>query len=202
MEWRGIPRLRRTLALPVGWLAAAALSGGLAWTVFPPDHLLRTVSVSVGLYGVYELARALRLLLRQRRAADDWLRSATGAFVPRRYVWRAEQLCAPHQRRTLARTLRLIEQSASEHPVGLRRPRQLAAVRVHQKSVRSLARALESLEKPVTPAAMLRVIDLVTEAGSPLWGTTSDAALGDAISATFAIMTPRGLEPAPAACAA
>jgi hypothetical protein len=81
-------------------------------------------------------------------------------------------------------------------------PLHLRAARVHGKSVRSLARALESLEEPVTPAGMLRVIDLITSAGSPLWGTTNDAALGDAISATLAILTPRGVESTPAARAA
>jgi hypothetical protein len=202
LELRGTPGLGRTLALPVGCLAAAALSVGLAWTVSGPDRWLRSVSVSIGIFGGYELVRAQRLLLRQRRLADDWLRSATGVFVPPPYVWRAEQLCSPGQRRTLARMLRLIEQRAFERPVGRLSPFHLAAVREHRESVRSLARALESLEEPVTPAGMLRVLDLVTGAGSPLWGTTNDAALGDAISTTFAILTPRRLESTLAACAA
>jgi hypothetical protein len=188
--------------LPVGCLAAATLSGSLAWTVFTPDRWLRGAAVSVAIFGVYELVRALRFLFRQRRLADDWLRSATGVFVPPRYLWRAEQLCSPGQRRILARTLRLIEQRAYERPVGLQSPRHLAAVREHRESVRSLARALESLEEPVTPAGMLRILDLVTGAGSPLWATTTDGALGDAISTTFAILTPRRLDSTPAVCTA
>ena len=198
---RGTPRLARPLALPVGSLAAAAVSGGLAQTVLSPDRRLMGVAVSVGIFGGYELFRAQRLLLRQRRLADDWLRSAVG-FVPPQHVWRAEQLCSPRQRRLLAGTLRLIEQTAFECPLGRRRPAQLQAVRVHRESVRSLARVLENLKEPVTPAGMLRVIDLVTGAGSPLWGTRNDAALGDAISATLAILTPRGLKSTRAARAA
>jgi hypothetical protein len=49
---------------------------------------------------------------------------------------------------------------------------------------------------------MLRVLDLVTGAGSPLWATTTDGALGDAISTTLAILTPRKLDSTPAARAA
>ena len=202
MELRGTPRLGRTLALPVGCLAAAALSGGLAWAVFVSDRWLWGAAVSVGIFGVYELVRAQRLLFRQRRLAEDWLRSATGVFVPPPYLWRAEQLCSPCERRILARTLRLIEQRAYERPVGRRSPRHLAAVREHRESVRSLARALESLEEPVTPAGMLRVLDLVTGAGSPLWATTTDGALCDAISTTLAILTPRKLDSTPATRAA
>jgi hypothetical protein len=201
VELRGTPRLGRTLAPPVAYLLAAAVGGGLAWTVFGSDRWLRTAAVSVGIFGIYELVRAQRVVLGQRRAADDWLRSATGAFVPARYLWRAEQLCAPRQRLMLASTLRLIEDSARERPVGLRLPLHLCAVWEHWSSVESLARALEHVEEPITPAGMLRVIDLVTSAGSPLWGT-SDAELGDALAATLAILTPRGVESIPAARAA
>ena len=39
--------------------------------------------------------QAQRLLLRQRRRADDWLESATGRSSPPQYAWRAAELCAP-----------------------------------------------------------------------------------------------------------
>ena len=169
---------------PVGCLTAAALSGGLAWTVIAPDRWLRTAVLSVGIFGAYRLVRAHRFVVGQRRAADDWLRSATGAFVPTRYLWRAEQLCAPRQRLTLAKTLRLIGQTACERPIGMRVLPHLRAVRVHWTVLQHLVRVLESLEEPVTPAGMLRVIDLVTGAGSSLWGT-NDAALGEEISVTL-----------------
>jgi hypothetical protein len=201
VELRGTPRLGRTLAPAVAYLLAAAVGGGLAWTVFVSNRWLETAAVSVGIFGIYELVRAQRVVLRQRREADDWLRSATGAFVPTRYLWRAEQLCAPRQRLTLARTLRLIEDTACERPVRMRPPLHLCAVQTHWRSVESLARALEHVENPVTPAGMLRVIDLVTSAGGPLWGT-NDAALGDALAATLAILTSRKVEPVAASRAA
>ena len=201
MDLRGTPGLGRALMLPVGSFAAAALGACLQWTVFASDRWLQAAVLTVGIFGSYELIRVQRLVLRQRAAADDWLRSATGGFVPARYLWRAEQLCAPRQRLTLARTLRLVEDTACERPVGMRFPLRLCAVQTHWRAVESLVRALEHVADPVTPAGMLRVIDLVTSAGGPLWGT-SDAELGDALAATLAILTPRGAESTRAARAA
>jgi len=102
----------------------------------------------------------------------------------------------------LATTLRLIEQTAFERPLGRRRPLYLPAVREHRESVQILARALERLEEPVTPAGMLRVVDLVTDGAGPLWGTTTDATLADAISTTLAILTPGAVDSPPRARAA
>ena len=195
MELRGIPGLGRTVALPVGFLGTAALVGAVAWTVLPAEPWIRAVAVAAAILGVYELVQAQRLLLRQRRAADAWLRSATGGFVPPAYAWRAEQLTSPRERRMLARTLRLIERSAYERAVGRLRPLNLPAVRAHHDSLELLACTLETLDEPVTPAGMLRVVDLVTDGAGPLWGPTKDAPLGDAIATTLAILTRRGLGP-------
>jgi hypothetical protein len=195
VELRGIPGLGRTLALPVGFLVTAALVGASAWTVLPPEAWLRAVAVAAGILGVYELVQAQRLILRRRRAADAWLRTATGGFVPPAYAWRAEQLTSPRERRMLARTLRLIERSAYERSVGKLRPLNLPAVRAHHDSLELLACTLETLDEPVTPAGMLRVVDLVTNGAGPLWGATKDAPLGDAIATTLAILTRRGLGP-------
>ena len=110
--------------------------------------------------------------------------------MPRAYAWRAAQLCDPRERRSLARTLRLIESSAYERSVGRRFPLHLPAVREHGDSIHALARALEDLDEPVTPAGMLRVVDLVQDGGSPLWAATGGPALGDEISATLALLRP------------
>jgi hypothetical protein len=199
---RGTPRLGRILALPTGSLAVAVLGGGLACTVLRPDRWLAVAVASAAIFGVYELVRAQRLLARQRRVADDWLRTATTGFVPPSHAWRAEQLLAPRHRRLLARTLRLIEQSAYERPLGRRRPLYLPAVREHRCSVQFLARALDNVEEPVTPAGMLRVVELITDGASPLWGTAKDAELGNAIAETLAILSPSVLESARCARAA
>jgi hypothetical protein len=188
LELRGTPRLGRILALPVGCVALAALVGGLAWFVLAPDRWLRVAAVSAAVFGVLQVVRALKLLSGQRRMADDWLRSATGGFVPPPYAWRAEQLCSPRKRRMLARALRRVEEMAFERPLGRRRPLYLPAVREHRESVDLLVQALERLDEPVTPAGMLCVGDLLADGGGPLWGTTRDATLRDAISATLAIL--------------
>ena len=164
MELRGTPGLGRTLALPVGFLATAALVGASAWTVLPAATWIRAAAAAAAILGLYELVQAQRQLLRQRRAADAWLRSATGGFVPPAYAWRAEQLTSPRERRLFARTLRLIERSAYERAVGRLRPLNLPAVRAHHESLELLARTLETLDEPVTPAGMLRVVELVTAA--------------------------------------
>jgi hypothetical protein len=195
MDVLGIPGLGRTLALPAGLLATAALVGASAWTVLPSETWVRAVAVAAGILGLYELVQAQRVLLRQRRAADAWLRSATGGFVPPAYAWRAEQLTSPRERRLLASTLRLIERSAYERSVGRLRPLNLPAVRAHHESLELLAETLETVDEPVTPAGMLRVVDLVTDGAGPLWGSTKDAPLGDAIASTLALLTRRGLGP-------
>ena len=40
------------------------------------------------------LLAAPGLKVRQRRLADDWLRTSTGAFVPEKYAERAAELCS------------------------------------------------------------------------------------------------------------
>ena len=162
--------------------------------MLPPERWLRAAAVSVGILGVYELMRAYLVVHRMRRTADDWLRSATGGFVPPAYAWRAEQLTSPRERRMLAGTLRLIERSAYERGRGRYRPLHLPAVRENRESLELLADTLETVEEPVTPAGMLRVVDLVTDGAGPLWGATKDAPLGDAIATTLTVLT-RGRDP-------
>lgn len=65
-----------------------------------------------------------------------------------------------------------------------------------------LARTLERVEEPVTPAGMLRVRELISDGASPLWGTTKDQALGDAISMTLGLLTAGARRPIAGARAA
>ncbi|MGZ4280554.1 MAG: hypothetical protein ACXVQ4_00530 [Gaiellaceae bacterium] len=178
------------MALPVGCLAAGAAASVFALTTSAYGRWLAIAAVSVAIFGLYRLLGALRELARRRREADSWLRSATGGFVPRAYAWRAAQLCDPRERRSLARTLRLIEASAYERALGWRVPLYLPAVREHGESIHALARALEKVGEPVTPAGMLRVVDLVQDGGGPLWASTGGPALSDEISATLALLRP------------
>ena len=190
LQLRGTPGLGRILALPAGLLAAAAVANGLAWAVFPPSRWLHVAAVSFAIFGCYQLVRSVRVLVARRRLADNWLRCASGSTVPSAYAWRAEQLCSPRHRRTLAGALRSIVESAHERPVGRRRPMYLPAVRKHRESVLLLARALEQVDEPVTPAGMLRVVDLTCDGRSPLWASSEGELLGEAISTTLAVLQP------------
>jgi hypothetical protein len=200
MELRGIPGLGRVVALPALCLATAALGGGLAVGQVLRVPRLGVAAVAVGIFGLYQLVRALWLLSRLRRTADDWLRSATGRFVPPAYTWRAAQLCSPRERRVLARTLRLIARRAFDRKIGP--PQYLRAVREHRESVQLLARTLERVQEPVTAAGMLHARELISNGASPLWGTTKDEALGDAIATTLAILTSGARSPIATARAA
>ena len=187
---RGTPEAERLLAIPVALLALAAGGGAAIAAGLVPGRWLGLAVVVAGVAGVYELVRALRILSRRRRTADAWLRTATGGFVAPSYAWRARQLTSARERRTLARTLRLLVREAFERPVGRRRPLPLPAVREHRDEVLLLARRLERVEEPVTPAGMLRVVELVTDGASPLWTTVQDDALADAIATTLDLLRP------------
>ena len=134
---------------------------------------------------------------RQRQLADAWLRSSNGTFIPEKYGSRAEELCSPKHRRMLAETLRKIERSANDRTLGRSTIVDLAAVRAHRQELRALVRLLETHEAPVTPAGMLRVVDLITEAGSPLYAVRGER-LGEEIAVTIELLRTRGAERAAA----
>jgi hypothetical protein len=187
--------LWRTLA-PTGAYVAAAVAGVVAWAAALRDNLLVAVAVALVLMGVVELVRALRRLRQQRRVADAWLRTATGDFVPPAYAWRARQLTSVRERRTLARTLRLLEREAFDRHRRPPHPVRLTAVRQHRGCVHLLAEALDRVDEPVTPAGMLRVLDLITNGASPLWSGMKGPALSNAISTTLAVLKPDRLHEA------
>ena len=81
--------------------------------------------------------------VRERRAADDWLRSSTGAFIPEKYAKRAEELSSSKHRLMLAKTLRKIERVTDERVLGRPTILDLAAVRAHRSELRSLVTLLE-----------------------------------------------------------
>ena len=136
------------------------------------------------------LIEAFRVRASERRLADDWLVSATGAFVPAKYEWRARDLTSAGHRRRLAHTLRLIDQTSDERPLGRRRPLDLTAARHHRQAVRALTARLEAVDEPVTPAGMLRVRALLTDGASPLYGMTKCDALRDEIELILSLLEP------------
>jgi hypothetical protein len=184
----GGPGAGRTLALPA-CLVAAGLGAVAAWSTFSGDRRVGVAAVSLLVFGLFQLVCAFGVLYRRRQRADDWLRTATGDVVPPAYAWRARQLTSSYERRMLARTIRLVAQRACERSVGRYRPRLIAA-RKRRVALEALAKTLERETEPVTPAGMLRVVDLVTAGGGPLWGANEEE-LGEAIEATLAVLAPR-----------
>jgi hypothetical protein len=133
---------------------------------------------------------ALRGRVRERRLADNWLSSATGVFVPPKYEWRAQELCSAAHRQQLAHTLRLIVESSFDRVVGRIRPLNLVAARQHHQAVLALAERLEDLNASVAPAGVLRVVALLKDGASPLYGMTKCDELGDAIVAILGLLEP------------
>ena len=137
MQFRGMPGVGRSLALPAG-LVALGLAGGAGWWASGHERWVGIAAVSAGLFGLVQLVRAIRALVARRRQADDWLRSATGRVIPPAYAWRAAQLVSQRERCVLARSLRRILVTARERPRGSYAPL-LIAVRHRRAPTRVLA---------------------------------------------------------------
>jgi len=185
MQFRGMPGLGRSLALPAG-LVALTLAGVAGWWASGHERWVGIAAVSAALFALVHAARAIRALIARRRRADDWLRTATGRVIPPAYEWRAAQLVSQHERCVLARSLRRILAMARERP-RTSYPPLLIAVRHRRASLEVLAQTLEEDSEPVTPAGMLRVTALVTDGSGPLWGS-SDEALEAEIEKTLSLL--------------
>ena len=181
------PGATRKFVPPAAWWFAAG-TGGVVWAAAVRDPRLGFAAAGAGLLAVFGTARALAVLSRERHAADDWLRSATGDFVPERYAWRARQLRAACERLLLAKSLRLIVRRAAEGPRSGFGALRLTGVSENREALQLLASTLERVDHPVTPAGMLRVIDLVTEGAGPLWNASEGTALEDTIYSTLAVL--------------
>jgi hypothetical protein len=184
-----------TTFAPAGasWLAAGA--GSIVWAVATPGLWLLLAATGAAAVGTEEAVRALVVLSVRRRAADDWLRrnAAAGLVLPR-YAWRERQLRAACERLRLAKTLRLIVRRAegTSGGFGVLRP---TGVSKNRQELQLLASTLERVDQPVTPAGILRVIDLITDGTGPLWNARKGSALEETISLTLAVLRLRPDDP-------
>jgi hypothetical protein len=161
-------------------------------------QVLAVSLISAGVFGLWLFARSLWALLLERRRADAWLESATGDFVPAAYEWRAAELGSPANRRMLARTLRSVVARATDGRTAMYRPR-LTAARRRRTAIEELAETLEHEEYPVTPAGMLRVIELIRNGAGPLWGSSAER-LEREIETTLQLLAPQSRSGLHAAC--
>jgi hypothetical protein len=109
------------------------------------------------------------------------------SFSP--YAWRAAQLTSEKSRHSLAASLRGI---VDELDGPLRRPGASPlnrdGVRPRARLIEALADRLEATEKPVSPAGMLHVRDLLTDGTSALYDRTKADDLPEAVDTIIAIL--------------
>jgi hypothetical protein len=186
------PGVVKTFVPATAW-SLLATAAGVVWSAALPTVWLAATAFGAGLVGAAEALRAVVELSRRRRLADDWLRSSTGRVVPDRYAWRARQLLAACERLRLAETLRRIERRSGERP--LQGAMRLTAVSENREGLQLLASTLERVDQPVTPAGVLRVIDLITDGTGPLWNAPRGAVLEETISSTLDVLQLRADDP-------
>lgn len=127
----------------------------------------------------------------RRREADQWLRRHR-AFMFSPHAWRAAQLTSEKSRRSLASSLRGIVDEL-EGPIRLpgASPLNRQGVRPHVRVVEALANRLDDLARPVSPAGVLHVRDLLTDGGSPLYDRTRADDLPETVDTIIAILDAR-----------
>jgi hypothetical protein len=120
---------------------------------------------------------------RERREADRLLRASGGRWESHTAVaWRVAEVTSVRERRTLARSLRGIATDVVR-PRGFSAvPLNRTALRPHMPELARLAGRVGDLERPVTGAGMLLVLDLLTDGGSPLYMGGDPAALAPTLN--------------------
>jgi hypothetical protein len=147
-------------------VAAAVLVLGAAAVV--PPRLDLAVGGAIAAIGFLLLAMEWRSAARRRADADALLASV--AVPPPGLAWRVEELTAPRERRTLARSLRrIVDTLDSPRPMAAV-PVSRAAVWPNRQAVVDLADRLAATERPVHPAGIVLVRELITDGlHSPLY---------------------------------
>jgi hypothetical protein len=137
----------------------------------------------------------LTAVWRERRRhsseADSWLRTSTGNAVPPRYAGRAEKLCSVGERRGLAKALRnhiAAAQSARLHVSFIVDNR--VGIRENSRLMESVAATLDDLDQPITPAGVLLIRQLLTDATSPLYWRRRTPDLTTALTSVGSVLEP------------
>jgi hypothetical protein len=170
-------------ALGYGALAAASVVVGRAvlglhW------RAVAVAAISLAAMALRESWHSARRLAERRRRSDFWLESSPTGAVAAEHAWRANELVAPRERRSLARGLRGVVRAArSRYPD---RHALIVRYRVlpHVFWLEAMAARLENLAEPVPAAGMLAVRRLLCDGSSPLYVYEDD--LGAALRTILA----------------
>jgi hypothetical protein len=170
--------------LAVAVLAAAALAG-------PRRPPLALASGALLLAGLRAFSAA-RDRSRLRRPADGLLQAGAQVHPQSRLlVWRAAELTAERNRRSLARWLRRIVHEVQRPSPLSASPLNRRGVRPHLELVRSLADRVGSVERPVAAQGMAVVEQLLTDGlASPLYEGGRSGDLPAAVGACIAALQP------------
>jgi len=167
------PPLTHPVIVAAGYLGLAGLSLGIALALAAPRQWIFTATVSLVLAGVWHAGRSALELGRRRREADACLCSAGRFTPPSKYAWRAAELTSPRERRSLARSLRRLVAELQGRATPGSVPIDRAAFRPYVPDLRALSERLADLSRPVAPAGVLLLIQLLTEPVGPLYDRAS-----------------------------
>ena len=133
------------------------LSGLVLAAIFVAAGALRTSLAYSELVGI-------------RRRADLELRLETQPYPPSTLArWRASELTSDRHRSALARAVARTERDLSPASLPGASPLNRVAARPHADLFQRLAEQLATLDRPVTPQAVLQVEELLTSPDSPLY---------------------------------
>ena len=151
-------------ALPYLALAAVALAAGWAAGLSWPNRLV--LPIALVLAGAFRSAQRWNERRRRRAIADDWF--ARGGQAAQ-FEWRAEELTSTHERRLLAHSLRgVVKEIRAPGPTSTV-PLNRRLIYPYLAELEAIAARLEDFELPVTPTAILKIEQLLTSPGSPLY---------------------------------
>jgi Zn-dependent protease with chaperone function len=160
----------RPAATAMLYLALAAGSLGVGLASSARTGWIVTITVSLVLAGFLQAGLSTVELARRRRVADSWLRTLRHCSPSSQYAWRAAELTSPRERRVCSRTLCRILAELGGRVLPGAVPVNRIELRPHARDIERLALRLADVGRPVSPAGMLLVNDLLTEPLSPLYG--------------------------------
>jgi hypothetical protein len=152
-------------------------------TPSPAGGLLRGLRDRLGAF------KERRALSAARWTADaELLRRTT---PPLRLAWRVEELVAPKNRLSLARSLRQLVHDSAARYLPSASPVNRLAVRAESESLHALADRLADLDRAVAPRGVLLVERLLTDGFSPLYERESADDLPPYLDVALEALEPR-----------